>query len=362
MRVDKQQLGRALVNLFDNADRHAGGVRAVTVQRVRDQVRIDVDDRGDGVPEGDRERIFERFVRAGSRGSLPGSGLGLSIVAETANSLGGRGVVRGRAGRRGAVRHGAAGRSPRGTGTRTLTPCRCAVSAGMRRTVRVRPRAAIVAALVTTSRRLGAARGMRAPAQQQSRPGPAGRGALRPPRLHGHSQRDPDGDPGVLLAAGTIYLADAQQQLVAVPVQVPDGQAAPMLQTLLNRLAVGPSDQERARGLVTDLGPGSTIVLRSISSGTANIELQSTGQDPSPSKLPVAVGQIVLTATSIVGIDRVVFARDGVAMAVPGERRRPHGRPRRVGLRRAAGDRTAADSAHRPPPGPAPTTTTTTER
>src|SRR4030095_10929181 len=79
-----------LVNLFDNADRHAGGVRAVTVQRVRNRVRIDVDDRGDGVPEADRERIFERCVRAGSRGSLPGSGLGLSIVAETANSLGGR--------------------------------------------------------------------------------------------------------------------------------------------------------------------------------------------------------------------------------------------------------------------------------
>jgi two-component system, OmpR family, sensor histidine kinase MtrB len=90
VRVDKQQLGRALANLYDNADRHAGGVRAVTVQRVEDRVRIDVDDRGDGVPPGDRERIFERFVRAGSRGSLPGSGLGLSIVAETANSLGGR--------------------------------------------------------------------------------------------------------------------------------------------------------------------------------------------------------------------------------------------------------------------------------
>lgn len=90
VRVDKQQLGRALVNLFDNADRHAGGVRAVTVQRLRDHIRIDVDDRGDGVPEPDRERIFERFVRAGSRGSLPGSGLGLSIVAETTSSLGGR--------------------------------------------------------------------------------------------------------------------------------------------------------------------------------------------------------------------------------------------------------------------------------
>jgi signal transduction histidine kinase len=90
VRVDKQQLGRALVNLYDNADRHAGGVRAVTIERHHDYVRISVDDYGDGVPEADRERIFERFVRAGSRGSLPGSGLGLSIVAETAVSLGGR--------------------------------------------------------------------------------------------------------------------------------------------------------------------------------------------------------------------------------------------------------------------------------
>ncbi len=45
---------------------------------------------GTACPEADRDRIFERFVRAGSRGSLPGSGLGLSIVAETASSLGGR--------------------------------------------------------------------------------------------------------------------------------------------------------------------------------------------------------------------------------------------------------------------------------
>ena len=90
VRVDKQQLGRALVNLYDNADRHGGGLRAVTVRRVRSQVLIDVDDGGDGVPVEERDRIFERFVRGGSRGSLPGSGLGLSIVAETAGSLGGR--------------------------------------------------------------------------------------------------------------------------------------------------------------------------------------------------------------------------------------------------------------------------------
>jgi hypothetical protein len=128
----------------------------------------------------------------------------------------------------------------------------------------------------------------------------------------------PTTTPGVPLVDGSIFLADPQQRLVSVGVQVPQEQAAPMLQTLLNRLAVGPTERERAQGLVTDLGPGSTIVLRSISGGTASIELQSTGQDPSPSKLPIAVGQIVLTATSIMGVDRVVFVRDGAAVQVPG--------------------------------------------
>jgi Sporulation and spore germination len=128
----------------------------------------------------------------------------------------------------------------------------------------------------------------------------------------------PTVSPGVVLSAASIYLADTQQQLVAVPVQIPSAPAATMLQSLLDRLAVGPSERERARGLVTDLGPGSTIVLRNISGGTADLELQTTNQDPSPSKLPIAVGQIVLTAASIVGIDRVVFIRDGTVLPVPG--------------------------------------------
>ncbi|MDQ6716514.1 MAG: HAMP domain-containing histidine kinase [Actinomycetota bacterium] len=88
--VDRQQLSRSLVNLFDNADRHGGGVVGVHVRRIRGHVRIDVDDSGPGVQESERDRIFERFVRGGSRGSLPGSGLGLSIVAETIQGHGGR--------------------------------------------------------------------------------------------------------------------------------------------------------------------------------------------------------------------------------------------------------------------------------
>ncbi|NAZ88100.1 HAMP domain-containing protein [Kineococcus sp. T90] len=83
VRVDAQQLGRALVNLFDNADRHGEGLVAVQVQRAGARVRVLVDDAGPGVPPAERQRVFERFARTGSRGSLPGSGLGLSLVAES---------------------------------------------------------------------------------------------------------------------------------------------------------------------------------------------------------------------------------------------------------------------------------------
>jgi signal transduction histidine kinase len=80
---------RALVNLVENAQRHGGGVVAVTTTRADDDVLVMVDDAGPGVPPDERGRIFERFVRGGSRGSLPGSGLGLSLVAETVRAHGG---------------------------------------------------------------------------------------------------------------------------------------------------------------------------------------------------------------------------------------------------------------------------------
>jgi len=89
VRVDKASVHRALVNLMENAQRHGGGVTAVSVTREGDHVLVAVDDEGPGVPHDERDRIFERFVRGGSRGSLPGSGLGLSLVAETARAHGG---------------------------------------------------------------------------------------------------------------------------------------------------------------------------------------------------------------------------------------------------------------------------------
>lgn len=87
--ADKQALNRALVNLFDNADLHGDGLIAVEVGEGRGRALVRVDDNGPGVPVADREVIFERFARSGSRGSRQGTGLGLSLVAETARAHGG---------------------------------------------------------------------------------------------------------------------------------------------------------------------------------------------------------------------------------------------------------------------------------
>ena len=91
--VDKLQLARALVNLFDNADRHGSGVdggrRCGAPAAPTRTCRSSSTTPDPASPPHDRERIFERFVRGGSRGSLPGTGLGLSLVAETMRAHGG---------------------------------------------------------------------------------------------------------------------------------------------------------------------------------------------------------------------------------------------------------------------------------
>jgi two-component system sensor histidine kinase MtrB len=65
----------------------------VVLQRVGDGVQIAVEDEGPGVPEEEREVIFERFARgggAGRRGSGEGVGLGLALVAEHVRLHGGK--------------------------------------------------------------------------------------------------------------------------------------------------------------------------------------------------------------------------------------------------------------------------------
>lgn len=85
------QLARVLGNLLDNAQRHARSAVSVSVLRRGRQVVLAVADDGAGVPEAERERVFERFVRLDAARSRDdgGAGLGLAIARDVARRHGG---------------------------------------------------------------------------------------------------------------------------------------------------------------------------------------------------------------------------------------------------------------------------------
>lgn len=84
---DAAQLERAVSNLVDNASKWSpdGTPIEVTVEHGR----VTVKDQGPGIDDEDAPYVFDRFYRATSARSRPGSGLGLSIVAKTAKDHGG---------------------------------------------------------------------------------------------------------------------------------------------------------------------------------------------------------------------------------------------------------------------------------
>jgi len=83
--VEPARIERAVANLMDNAIKYGAGPVEVTVA----DGRVEVADRGPGVDSADGERIFARFYRAARDRDAPGSGLGLSIVAQAAAAHGG---------------------------------------------------------------------------------------------------------------------------------------------------------------------------------------------------------------------------------------------------------------------------------
>ena len=83
---DPELLTQMLVNLVENALRHAGSGAAVRVIAARADggSTLSVIDDGPGVPDLERERLFDRFYRLEASRSTPGNGLGLALVAAVA--------------------------------------------------------------------------------------------------------------------------------------------------------------------------------------------------------------------------------------------------------------------------------------
>ncbi|WP_432001499.1 sensor histidine kinase [Streptomyces sioyaensis] len=87
VRAEPAGLERAVVNLLDNAVKFSPLGGTVEVRLAGGE--LTVRDHGPGIPQDELPHVFERFWRSPSARSLPGSGLGLSIVARTAQQAGG---------------------------------------------------------------------------------------------------------------------------------------------------------------------------------------------------------------------------------------------------------------------------------
>src|SRR6201997_4551977 len=98
VRGNRELVSQALANLIDNAIKYAGtngkvnGVPAEIVVKAGndgERITLSVADRGPGIPDADRGRVVERFVRLEERRSGPRSGLGLSLASAVARLHGG---------------------------------------------------------------------------------------------------------------------------------------------------------------------------------------------------------------------------------------------------------------------------------
>jgi len=91
-RFAPEKLERVLMNLLTNALRHTPGDGSVAVraETLAGEVRVAVEDTGDGLDAEDRERMFERFWRGDRSRTSQGAGLGLAIARGLVEAHGGR--------------------------------------------------------------------------------------------------------------------------------------------------------------------------------------------------------------------------------------------------------------------------------
>ena len=106
LRFDPVLFEQVLVNLLDNAAKYAPAGSTVTVRarRAGDRVRLEILDEGDGLPETEVERVFDKFYRVRKSDRVrAGTGLGLAIARGFVEAMGGTVTAANRRDRLGAV-------------------------------------------------------------------------------------------------------------------------------------------------------------------------------------------------------------------------------------------------------------------
>jgi two-component system sensor histidine kinase KdpD len=90
VRVDPHLFHQCLINLLENAAKYGGEGKPITIraEREKDGIAVSVIDRGPGLPAGEKNRVFETFVRVEGSDRKGGTGLGLAIVKGFVEAMG----------------------------------------------------------------------------------------------------------------------------------------------------------------------------------------------------------------------------------------------------------------------------------
>lgn len=128
-------------------------------------------------------------------------------------------------------------------------------------------------------------------------------------------------DPSTPEPTGTerpyVYLM-RHSSLVPVKASATDlGDPARAISEVLAQLAEGPSEADRSAGLSTALGLDTVFRLAGLDDGVARIDIAAGEQLPSSSRVPLAIAQVVLSVTSVPGVDSVLISRDGTPVELP---------------------------------------------
>jgi len=101
MRADPEKLKQAFVNLISNAVKYSNSMKSLHIQLSKNDsdVRVEFEDKGIGIPENERNRIFDKFYRVDPREGISGTGLGLTVVKEIVEAHKGKIIVESKVGK-----------------------------------------------------------------------------------------------------------------------------------------------------------------------------------------------------------------------------------------------------------------------
>lgn len=140
-----------------------------------------------------------------------------------------------------------------------------------------------------------------------------------PPTRH---TEDPSPPPGE--SDAQVFFVGEDDLLIPVAVAMTAVGVVDRVTEVLSRLENGPSD-EVPEALGTVFGPDVELRIVEIDGSTAYVDLNLATRQPAADQIPLAIGQLVLTVTSVTGISRVGLLIDGepVDVPLPGGQRTP---------------------------------------